>query len=151
MQERYTDWGKSRKPKGGRTFHSFSKPQRKRKGDKSCQRFFSLFALSLFEAQRKQGIRKPFKKSGRLVNYLSNKVPLRSIPQIVTRSFLQAAVAAALLQRRLLFFLEEKGNERRRCPFSLGTGFPLSHIFCPVFPRCAGGIFLKYSGKMTLR
>ena len=53
------------------------------------------------------GVNAPFENLCGLLDYLSNKVPLRSIPQIVTRSFLQAAVAAALWQRPLLFFLEE--------------------------------------------
>ena len=58
--------------------------------------FFSFWPFS-FRAHRKRGI----------VHYLSKNVPLRSIPQMVTRSFLQAAVAAAFWQRPLLFFFEQ--------------------------------------------
>ena len=69
--------------------------------------WFFLFSGFLFSSHAENAVfENAFHKSGVLLNYLLKNVPLRSIPQMHTRSFLQAAVAAALWQRPLLFFFE---------------------------------------------
>ena len=69
--------------------------------------WFFLFSRFLFSSHTEnEAFENAFHKSRVLLNYLSKNVPLRSIPQMHTRSFLQAAVAAALWQRPLLFFFE---------------------------------------------
>ena len=69
--------------------------------------WFFLFSRFLFSSHAENEVSEnAFHKSGVLLNYFSKNVPLRSIPQMHTRSFLQAAVAAALWQRPLLFFFE---------------------------------------------
>ena len=69
--------------------------------------WFFLFSGFLFSSHAENAVFKnAFHKSVVLLNYLLKSVPLRSIPQMHTRSFLQAAVAAALWQRPLLFFFE---------------------------------------------